>query len=134
MDVPALMTEISAALETITGLRVYPFHADSVHPPAAMVALPESCNFDTTYGRGSDMIVVPVWMFYSRVSASHATPNFAEYLSGSGSRSIKAAIEAYSFTEADDVRAASFIFEIVNVGLVDYLAARFTLNCVGSGS
>jgi hypothetical protein len=47
------MDDLGAALETIDGLRVFPYWADKIVPPAAIVGFPESLDFDETMGRGA---------------------------------------------------------------------------------
>lgn len=90
----AIMDGLAAALRTISGLRVYAHVPDNLAPPAAIVQLPRSIDYDLTWGRGADVYTIPVLALVGSASdrASHA--NLAAYLDADGLTSIKAAIEA----------------------------------------
>lgn len=133
MNVANLMAEIATALGSISGLRVYSFVAGQISPPTAIVGLPDEAEFDLTYQRGADRINLPVTVLLSKASERVSSKTLANYLSGSGSLSIKAAIEAHDFTEPDWVRVVSAAVSIVTVGANDYLAATFQLDVVGGG-
>lgn len=54
MNLAAVMDELGAALGTIPGLRVFPYWADRITPPAAVVGWPDPLTYDATMRRGSD--------------------------------------------------------------------------------
>lgn len=66
-DLAAIRTALAAALATITGLRAFAYIPDSVPVPAAVVGAP-SIAFDKTYGRGLDIIRVPIRVYVCRTS------------------------------------------------------------------
>ncbi len=133
MDLAAVMDEIGEAVDTIRTLKVTPYPADTVTPPAAVVAFPD-ITFDETFGRGSDRYVLPVYVMAGGRTALAHRNNMAKYLIGAGDTSIKAAIESWSFTSCDTVRVMGVEFEETTFGGVDYPAARFDVDVVGSGS
>lgn len=138
MDVKAVMAEIGTKLATISGLRVFPFTVDSVPPPGAVVGLPDDITFDETYGRGSDALTLPVWVLVAAIDdrASHA--ELAAYLAGSGSKSVKAAVDSKRLTNqyasCGTVTVTTATTGAFTSGGVDLLGAEFTVTVTGSGS
>jgi hypothetical protein len=137
MIVRDVMAELGEKLETIPGLRVYTYDVGKVAPPAALVGLPDDITFDATYGRGSDSLTIPVWVVVARVDALAATENLVEYLDGSGSKSVKAAVDSTTtntYTECDTVTVVSAAVGAYTGGGVAMLGAEFTVTVTGSGS
>ena len=93
MDLATIMDEVKARLDTIDGLHCYGHPADNVHPPAAVVTYPEEYLFDASYGRGSDRLTLPVVVLVGRPEAATSRDLLAEYVAGSGPKSIKAVLE-----------------------------------------
>ena len=133
MDINAVMEEIATQLGTITGLRVHPEPPGTVDPPAAVVVFPD-ITFDATYGRGMDRLSLPVVLVISkavdRVSRKQVTP----YVSGSGSKSLKAVLEAGDYTAFDSVAVQNVEFAVAPIGGIDFLTATFTLDIAGQGA
>lgn len=127
------MDELAAALATIDGLNTYAYTVQRVTPPAAIVTWPEEINFDATYGRGSDSFTLPVFVLVGKVDARSSRDALAEYLAGSGPRSVKAVIDGYAYIELDSARVASATVESVTVADVEYLAAIFQIEIFGKG-
>jgi hypothetical protein len=50
MRVAQVMDELGTALESIDGLRVFPYSADRVVPPAGIVGWPDQITYDATMG------------------------------------------------------------------------------------
>lgn len=94
MNVTTVMAELGTALRTISGLRVFAFPADSAQPPFALVDFPQSVEYDSTYQRGADEATFPVLVGVGRGNDRNAQAALSAYMDGSGSKSIKAAIEA----------------------------------------
>lgn len=137
MDVKAVMDEIGTKLETIADLRVFPYSADSVTPPGAIVGLPDDITFDATYGRGSDSMTLPVWVLVSRNSDRAGSAELSAYLNGSGVKSIKAAVDSTNtnpYTAADTVTVVSAEPGSYTSAGVALLGAEFTVEIFGSGS
>jgi hypothetical protein len=135
MDLAAVMDDIGEALESIDGLRVFPYWAESIAPPAAVVGWPDPLTFDSTMSRGSDEVEgVPVIVMVSKADARSARDQLAAYANGSGTRSVKAVIEAHAATAYDSARVARAEFGVISVGGVEYLAATFSVDLIGQGA
>lgn len=135
MNLGAVMQEIADQLDTIAGLRVYAYPADSIAAPAAVVSYPGTVNFDGTYGRGTDHIPdLTVVVLVGKVSTRATRDAVSKYVNGSGAASIKQVVEAGTYSEFDTVRVAQVEFEPVSIGGVEYLAATFTLDIAGQGA
>lgn len=129
-----VMDAIGNRLKTIAGLRVFSTPPPTITPPAAIVSYPEVIEFDKTYGRGMDVMTLPVVLVVGRVSDRLARDQLGAYCDGSGSKSVKAVIESATYTAFDVVRVERVEFDPVTIGGVDYLAALFTLGIGGKGS
>jgi hypothetical protein len=128
LDLNAVMDAIGARLVGVTGLRVYDYAADAASPPAAIVALPDMVAYDEVAGRGADRVVIPVTVLVGRVSDRAARDQLAQYVSGTGALSVKAAIEGGTGDlggVAHTVRVTEARIEIVTIQAVEYLGASF---------
>lgn len=134
MDLAAVMDEVGDRLDTIDGLRVYRYPADSVAVPAAVVGLPEAYTYDEAYGRGADRITLPVTVLVGAVSDRTSRGRIGAYADGAGASSVKAAVEAGTATSFDSVRVTGVEFDRIRVASVEYLAATFTLDIAGTGA
>lgn len=83
---------LKTRLQTITGLRVYDLIPDTVTPPAAIVGQLDF-TFDINNARGLDQANCDVLVIVQRLSERAAQDKLDAFLAGSGSGSIKAAIE-----------------------------------------
>lgn len=134
MNLGAAMQEIADQLDTIDGLRCYGYPPDTINAPAAVVTYPDTLTFDATYGRGMDRMDPKVVVLVGKVSDRTARDRLGAYCDGSGTSSVKAVVEAGTYTEFDTVRVASAEFDIVSISAVEYLAATFTLDIAGTGA
>lgn len=134
MKLDDVMDEVAARLGTIAGLRVFPYPADSVSPPAAIVSYPEKYTFDETYGRGMDRMTLPVVVVVGKPTDRASRDRIAQYCDGAGPASVKAAVEAGKYVACDTVRVTGIEFDVVTVAGTDYLAALFDLDIAGAGS
>ena len=129
LDLNAVMDAIGTRLGTITGLRVYDYAADAASPPAAIVALPETVEYDTVAGRGADRVVIPVTVLVGKVSDRTARDQLAQYVSGTGAASVKTAIEGGTDANlggvAHTVRVTASRIDVVTIQAVEYLGATF---------
>jgi len=126
-----LRAGIAANLAGITGLRVGNFVPDVINPPMAVVE-PDSTpvTFDIAMNRGLDMFRFTVTIIVGRVDERSAQNKLDAYCAGSGSLSVKQAIE-YDRTlggAANDCR----VTEISSYGSISanenqYLAAEFSV-------
>lgn len=122
-DIGAIRAGLGDALTTVTGLRVHTFPVDAITPPAAVVAHPD-IEFDSTYQRGIDRVVIPVHVVVGKVSERAANALLDTYISGDG---IKAAIEDDQTLggACGDVRVARCETSVMTIAGQDYLAASF---------
>jgi hypothetical protein len=134
MNLAGAMDELAAALDVIDGLRSYPYTVQRVSPPAAIVTWPEEITYDKAMHRGADSFVVPIFVLVGSVDARTSRDLLAQFLAGSGTRSVKAAIDGYSYIELDSARVASAKVEAVTVADVEYLAAIFDVAIFGRGA
>ena len=136
MNVHDVMTEVATALATIGTLtgRTYPYNANRVTPPAAVVDLPESVDYDQTYGRGADMIKLPFFVVISNINDATASTALGGYLSGSGATSVKQHVEAYAYTACDSVVVTHAEVAVMTIAASQYLGAMFDAEVFGKGA
>lgn len=134
MNIDDAMTQLGTQLDTITGLRVFPYPPDSLNPPAAIVAWPDRIVYDGTYRRGMDRLTVPVVVLVARTSDRASRKELAAYMDGAGTKSIKAVLEAGTYTAFHTLRVMEGEFDIIRVGATDYAAITFDVDIAGSGS
>lgn len=134
MNLADVMDEIGDALRTIPGLNVFPYWANRVTAPAAVVGWPDPLTYDTTYGRGSDRVQLAVMVLVGGVDAESSRNRAAAYADGSGPSSVKAALDALEPTSCDSVAVTRCDFEVISVAATDYLSATFTLDITGTGA
>lgn len=134
MNIADVMDELGAALSTIPGLHTYPYWADKVTPPAAVIGWPDPYTFDLTYARGGDSAVFPVMVLVGRPNARSTRDQLSRFADGSGDASVKAVVENAAYTACHSVRVQSAEFGVITVGGVEFLAATFEIETIGSGS
>lgn len=134
MNLDDVADELGAALAT-TGLNVPEWGVQRVSPPFALIPLPEEITYDMTYGRGGDRIEDwPVLVLLAHPTKPETRRAIAEYADGSGPKSVKAAVEAHTYTACDTVRVGRAEFDVVSYAGTDYLAAMFHLDISGKGA
>lgn len=136
MNIQDVMDEIGEKLATIPKLRVYAYNVDKIPPPGAIVGLPESVDFDATYGRGVDTLTIPVWVMVARANAQASGTQLAAYLDGSGDRSVKAAVDSSNtntYTSCDEVTVTTAVPGSYTSGGVELLGVEFTVAVEGQG-
>ena len=79
-------------LATIIGLRVYDHIADSFQPPAAMVSI-DSVDYHQAFRGGDSVYTFTVSVMVARADDRTAQRKLDEFLSYSGDRSVREAIE-----------------------------------------
>lgn len=136
MDLEVVSDEIRLALGGIAGLRRPPWGVEQVQPPAALVALPERVVFDETYGRGKDRYPdLPVVVLVGAPEERGSRKALAAYARGSGPKSVKAVLEAYTWTTCEAVTVTSCDFEAgASFAGTPLLAAIFHLDIIGKGA
>lgn len=136
MNLTDVATEVAARLDSIAGLRCFAYQPPSITPPAGIVLnpLPGDIQYDQTYGRGMDRITLPVLVVAGRSSERPAQEAIRAYLDGSGPRSVKAVVEAGTYTSLHTIRVTTGGVDGVVIAGTEYLAALFDLDITGQGS
>lgn len=129
-----VMDDLGQALETISGLRVFPYWARSVHPPAAIVAWPDPLNYDATMGRGSDRCEMLVMLVVGNVDSRSSRNELAAFLDGSGDRSVKRVIESHIPFAYDSARVQRANVAVMTIAAVEFLSATFHVDVIGKGA
>ncbi len=92
-----------------------------------------SVDYDSTMSRGSDSYEIPLYLYVSRVDAELSQDSLDEFLAGSGSSSIKQAIEGDS--TLGGVVSSARVVEASNYGVytinsIDYLGVEFSVEII----
>jgi len=92
-SISAIRDGLKARLETIAGLRVYDTAPDQMVVPCAIVLPPTLVAYDQVFARGADRYEFPIRVYVSRLVDRAAQDALDGYLSGTGSTSVKTALE-----------------------------------------
>lgn len=101
-----------------------------------------TCDFDRTFGRGLDELTVTLRLLVSNTEEREGARMLYGYLAGSGSGSIKAAIEAARGAPgqlalggaADDLHVTRINgVNFYDVGGLKFIGADFVVRVIGSG-
>ena len=84
---------IAKNIESISGIRVYDTIPDVVVPPCAIVGQLDF-TFDIDNARGLDQASVDVYVIVQRISERAGQDKLDELLAGTGTKSIKTALES----------------------------------------
>jgi len=120
---------IAANLTTITGLRTTTTIPDNPQPPVAIIQ-PSSINYDRAFARGLDEYNFVVTLIVGRASERQAQRLLDLYCDGTGSSSVKTAIESNRTLTGliQDLRVVAMRnYGTISIGDVTYLAAEFDL-------
>lgn len=134
MNLYEVAEELGERLGAIDGLRVFPYTANRVEPPAAIVGVPDELEFDNTYVRGMDTVTFPVIVVVGKTSDRASHINLYQYANGSGDLSVKEALEAGAPSSFDSVRVMSARFAVYTIAATDFLGAEFSVEVIGPGS
>ena len=93
IDISGVRDALKANLQTITNMRVYDTIPDIVTPPCAVVGQLDF-TFDVDNQRGLDQATVDVYVIVQRISERTGQDKLDLFLAGSGTGSIKTAIES----------------------------------------
>lgn len=132
MNIGAVMDQLGTALSTVDKLRVVPYFPNSPSPPIAAIEWPE-IDYDATYGRGSDRITIGVDVLIGIADDRSTRDRISAYLDGTGSKSIKAALDGGTYTACSSVTVKSARVDYVTAGNVTYLAVMFQVDIFGNG-
>lgn len=130
IDIAGVLDGLGTRLATIEDLEVLDYMPDSTPPaPCAVVDWPQTIEYDTTMARGCDRAEIECHVFISMVDSESARDELASYQNGTGSKSVKAAIEGDKTLggAAQTVRVMNAQSEVWTFNSNSYLAATFTV-------
>lgn len=133
MSLEGVVGGLSAALDAVPDLRVYPYPADSVEAPAAVLTLPDSPFSIVMGAEGAYLWTFPLWLFVAKAADKAAAAELRRYLEPEGPSSIRQAVELDRTLggACDSVAVLSVTTSIASVAGTAYLAAEFTLEVIG---
>ena len=123
---------LKSNLQTITGLRVYDQIPDVVVPPCAIVGQLDF-TFDVDNARGLDQASVDIFVLVQRISERAGQDKLDLLLAGSGSGSIKTALESDRTLGGlvDTLRVISADSGTYTSGETSFLSYRYNLTIWG---
>lgn len=135
MNLAEVADEVRAALRAVPTLRVPEFGASSINVPAGLVLPPERIQFGTTYGPGCDRYPdLWVMVLVADPTSWRSFQALAPFCAGSGTHSVREAIEAFPYTTCDpqSVKVTEGEFDVVKFAGIPYLAAIFHTDITGT--
>ena len=93
INISKVRDNLGKNIEKITGMRVYDRIPDVVVPPCAVVGQLDF-TFDVDNARGLDQASVDIFVIVQRISERAGQDKLDQLLAGTGSKSIKTAIES----------------------------------------
>lgn len=135
-SISAIRDGLKTRLETISGLRAHDTVPGQINPPAAVVRR-RQINFDSTMARGSDDFLFTITLLIQFGENRNAQNQLDAYLAGSGTLSIKAAIEGEQTLGGvvDFARVAQAGEDaLMEYNGVEYLSVDFTVEVTADGS
>lgn len=131
-NVSAVRDQLKVNLQTIANLRVYDTIPDVIVPPCAVVGQLDF-TFDVDNARGLDQASVDIFVIVQRLSERSGQDKLDLYLAGSGSRSIKTAIEDDRTLDGnvDTLRVISAESGTYTTGDQTYLSYRYNVTIYG---
>lgn len=123
-----IMDQIGVALGAIPKLRVFDFPPNSAQPPFAFVNLPEEIDYDLTFGRGFDRMTLEVYLAVSKQVDRACRDELVAYVSGTGTKSVKLAIETAAVPIGSSVRVMSAEFATIALASGVYAGVTFKLD------
>ena len=135
-DVAQIRAGIATRLATIADLQVNDSPLEAIVPPTAVVG-EVTVDYDLSFGRGLDAFTFKVRLYASRADVESGVDELDAFMSGSGARSVKAAVEADRTLggAAHDCRVRTADnFGVYDVGSTAYLGVEFTISAQAKGA
>jgi hypothetical protein len=132
-----VQAEMATKLGEIEDLRVMDYEASVVHPPTALISLPDKITYDANYARGADDMVINVLILVSKVDAKNSTTLIRRYADGAGARSVKAALDdsdTNTYESCAMVTVVSAEFGVWSFADIRYRGVEFTVDISGRGN
>ncbi|HEV2778691.1 MAG TPA: hypothetical protein VGX25_04750 [Actinophytocola sp.] len=135
MDINAVFTGLANGADTIAGLNCFAYAPDAV-PPPAFFPFDVDIDFDKAFARGMDALIVRCRLLVSHADDRSGQKALKEYLAGSGSKSIKQALEADRTLggACHDIHVQRATgYGLYEHALNQFFGAEFTALVIGSG-
>lgn len=136
MNLTDVRDGLAVAANAISELRVSAYPIDAASTPIFIVGDIEVL-FDKAMGRGLDELIVTCWLYVSRATDRGGHMKVSGYLKGSGTGSIKAALEvdrtlggACSTMRLQSAKTGG----LVDIAGNPYFGAELTVYVAGSGT
>ena len=109
---------------------VYPFPPPGIATPAIVIGYPEVIDLQTTFGRGSDTLEIPVWFVVADQGVTAQARDALSAVLGAGQTiaGVLSSVSAWGTSNCGGAR-----IEPLKVGGIDYLAVKFDVECSTSG-
>ncbi len=132
INISGVRDAIKTNLQTITNMRVYDTIPDVVVPPCAVVGQLDF-TFDVDNQRGLDQASVDVYVIVQRISERSGQDKLDLYLAGSGTGSVKTALESDRTLGGlvDTLRVVSAESGTYQTGDQTFLSYRYNLTIWG---
>ena len=129
IDLAGTMDALAAKVPAST-YRVFAWPVESITPPCVVIGYPKSIDFDTTFGRGSDTAVFPLWYVVGKVAGKQARDALSDIITGASA--IKDTLDGALTVGANtaDVRVTDCTPEEITVAGVVYMSACFDCEVV----
>jgi hypothetical protein len=123
LDLKTVMDALATACPTSAGTRKFGYPVGAVEPPAVIVGYPTTCEFDATFGRGSDRAVFPIWYVVGRVMEKASRDKLSAVITDMAA--ISSSIGGVHAPSIQTARVTDCTPESVIIGAETYIAARF---------
>lgn len=136
MTPSTLRAGLATGLKQIQGLTVSLTQNSNIQPPHAIITLPAG-EYDSTMGRGSDLLSLQVIVYIARADDPVGLDLLDDYVAGHGSRSVKALLEEPTDTglTAAMVRVRRYAVETASSpDGSEWIAAVFDVEAIVSGT
>lgn len=134
MRLSDVMDDLAVRLRSIPAFReVAAYPKGSVTPPAAIVSYPEEYNPNLSYNRGAARVTMPVWVVVGKASERTARDLLSQFVDGEGAASVIAVLQADGYTAFDSLLVSNVEFAPFTISDIDYIAAVFDCDIIGSG-
>lgn len=133
MNAETVAQELSDQLGTILNGRSTPFAPDAGSPPFGYVFGPET-EYHQSYQNGLTKARISVTVAVARQPLDVAWKALAGYISDTGDTSVKACLEAGTYTAFDTIFVARSTVGDVTIGGTTYKGAQFDIDITGTGA
>src|SRR5690606_16176894 len=109
--------------------RVYLYWPGSITPPVAVLGAPLSGSYHRTFQNGLSDVETSVWVLVGRADVRSAVAKVSDVILGA--KSVRDALEGQETGAWGALNVSSWVVETVEIGPIQYLAAKFTVTICG---